>query len=153
MIRQLVVASGALIALVASPFAPGAWAADGDVAVLIQAGTVKCSLSANDVPRGGGPVAACERTDGQPWGQAMPSAEKYAVRLPIAVMRGGGQFYWDGGNVRDIPPVTGDGPTLGSGQTYNANGWTVDVEGPRTRITNDTSKHGMIVYAEVVRTF
>jgi hypothetical protein len=150
MIRQVAAASGALMALVVC--APAASAAD-DVTVLIQSGTVKCSLSADDVPRGGGPIAACERTDGQPWGPTMPSQEKYATGLPIAVMRGGGQFYWDGGNLRDVPPVTGSGPTLGAGQTYSANGWTVDVEGPRTRITNDVSKHGLIVYAEVVRTF
>lgn len=151
MIRQAVVASGALVAL-ATSFAPVASAAD-DVTVLIQSGAVRCSLSADDQARGGGPVAACEQLSGTPWAQAQPSQEKYSVRLPIAVIRGPGQFYWDGGNLRDVPAVTGDGPSLGAGQSYSANGWTVDVEGPRTRITNDVSKHGMLIYAEQVRTF
>lgn len=148
---RLIAAAGALVALGTS--APTAWAAEGDVTVSIQSGAVECLLSADAVGRGGGQMAVCQRADGSPFGQSFPSTEKYPVRLPMAVLRGTGQFYWDGGNLRDMSPVTGDGPSIGSGQTYRANGWTVTGEGPRTRITNDASQHGLLIYAESVRSF
>lgn len=151
MVRRLLVASGALVALVVNPFAP--IAAAQDAVVVIGSGTIRCLLTADDPSRGGGPFAVCQRSDGSPWGQTVYSAEKYAEALNQAVMRGTGEFYWDGGNIRRPAPVPEGGVAVGPSGTYSANGWTVQGEGPRTRITNDTSEHGLLLYPEMVRTF
>lgn len=151
MVRRSLAAAGALLALVACPFAPSASAQDA--VVLIEDGAVRCLLSADDPSRGGGPIAVCQRSDGSAFGQSPFSAEKYAVPLSQAVMRGTGQFYWDGGNVREVTPVPDGGVAVGSTGTFSANGWTVRGEGPRTRIMNDASEHGLLIYPEAVRTF
>jgi hypothetical protein len=152
MIRHVSAAVTALFAVVAFPLAPQA-AADGDQTVLIDGGRVKCSVSANDIPRGGGPIVACQRTDGLPFAQSMWSAEKYSERLTLAVKRSTGEFYWDGGNVRNVSDVTGEPIAVGVGQTYNANGWTIQVDEQHTRISNDSTGYGMYVAAEDINHF
>ncbi|MCT7659145.1 hypothetical protein [Mycobacterium deserti] len=148
MVRQAIAASWALMMLVALALAPQA-GADADQTVLIESGKVRCQVSANDVARGGGPVVVCQQVNGQAWAQAPWSAEKYSEHLNLAVVRAGGEFYWDGGNVRSIAgrsiePI-GQDIVLGVGQTYKANGWTFEVQENRTRISNDKSGHGMFV--------
>lgn len=148
MIRQAVTALGVAIfgAVVLAPPA----AADTAQQVLIDSGAVRCVLSADEVAFGGGPMAICALTNGQPWGMAPFEASKWNQRPNLAVVRGTGEFYWDRGLLADpVPaPVSVDGS-----QAYRVNGWTVQPEGLRTRITNDSTRHGIFIKAEVVRGF
>jgi hypothetical protein len=139
MIRQAMVASGALFALVALPLAPAA-AADEGQTLLIDSGRVRCLVSPDDVPRGGGPMVVCQRTDGQAFAQSVFAASKYNEQLPLAVKRGGGEFYYAKGSVAPSGETT-----LGNGQTLNLYGWTIENQGLRTRFTNDVSGHGFYV--------
>lgn len=138
----------ALLTVIAIGVAPQA-AADADQTVLIEGGQIRCQVSADDPARGGGPVVVCQKVDGQPWAQAPFSAEKYSKALNLMVVRGGGEFYWDGGNIRSVAsrPIVpiGQDIVVGEGQTYRANGWTITPEQYRTRITNDRSGHGVFV--------
>lgn len=147
MIRQAVTALGASI-LGAAVLAPPA-AADTGQQVLLQSGTVRCLLSADETTFGGGPMAVCALTNGQPWGGAPFEASKWNQRLNLAVVRGTGEFYWDRGVIAEpsTPPVAVD-----SG-TYRINGWSVEPEGLRTRITNDASRHGFFINDATVRGF
>jgi hypothetical protein len=140
MIRQVMAASGALVALVALPLAPAA-AADEGQTLLIDSGRVRCLVSPDDVPRGGGPMVVCQRTDGLAFAQSVFAASKYNEQLPLAVKRAGGEFYYAKGSV----PATGGESTLAQGQTLNLYGWTIENQGLRTRFTNDVSGHGFYV--------
>ena len=148
MIRQAVTALGASI-LGAVVLAPPA-TADAGQQVLLNSGAVRCVLSADEVAFGGGPMTVCALTNGQPWGMAPFETSKWNQRLNLAVARGTGEFYWDRGLLADpvSTPVSVDG-----GQTYKVNGWTVQPEGLRTRITNDSSRHGIFINATEVRGF
>lgn len=148
MIRQAVAASGALIALVAFPLAAPAAAADTDQLVLTQSGTLRCLVSADYVPQGGGPMVVCQLTDGQPFPQAPWAATKYSSRLNLAVMRGSGEFLYTKGSV----PGSGADIVLNSGQTQ-INGWTIQADEKRTRFTYDTSGHGVSVNPADVRSY
>ena len=150
MVRQVLAASGALIALVACPLAPHATADDGQVVVVqnAQNAPLRCLVSADNVARGGGPMVVCGRPDGAMFGQAPFSTEKYSVALNLAVQRGTGEFYFDKGVVEG----TG-GMALSNGQTYHINGWTIQPDDQRTRFTNDASGHGMLINAFVARQF
>ncbi|MUL82038.1 MULTISPECIES: hypothetical protein [unclassified Mycolicibacterium] len=59
----------------------------------------------------------------------------------------GGQINWVLGNLGDIPVVTLDY------RKYSAVGWTIDASTDGTRITNDSSGHGMVIAVEGVKTF
>jgi Ca-activated chloride channel family protein len=149
MVRQVLAASGALIAAVALPSAPSAAADDGQL-VQIAGGAVQCLVSADDVPRGGGPMVVCERVDGQAYGIAPYATGKYNETLPAVVMRGTGQFNFAKGSL-GVPP--GQGVTVGAGQTYNVNGWTIQPDEHRTRFTYDATGHGLLINAENARSF
>lgn len=149
MIRQAVTVLGASV-LGAMVLAPSAAADAGEQQVLLQSGTVRCLLSADETTFGGGPMAICALTNGQPWGGVPFESSKWNQRPNLAVVRGTGEFYWDRGLIAEptTPPVAVD-----SG-TYRANGWTVQPEqGYRTRITNDASRHGFFINAASVRGF
>lgn len=147
MIRRALTAFGASI-LGAVIFAPPA-AADAGQQVLLDSGAVRCLLSADEVTFGGGPVTVCALTNGQPWGMAPYETSKWNERLNLAVVRGTGEFYWDRGLIADpaAPPVSVDG------QTYQVNGWTVQPEDLRTRITYDSTGHGFFINAAEIRGF
>lgn len=150
MVRRIVTALGML--LVALPLAPPAGAAAG-VLVVVQDATVRCLVSADDVKRGGGPIVVCERADSQPWGMSPWETSKFNNRLNLAVVRGTGELYWERGSVPAPGEPTAGDAAVGAGQTYRANGWTIEGEGFRTRITNDATKHGILVNEGVVRQF
>jgi hypothetical protein len=152
MVRQVIAASGALIVLIAFPLAPRA-AADNGQTVLIQSAKVRCLVSADDVPRGGGPMVVCQKTDGQPWGPADWSASKNSVRLNLAVKRGTGEFYWAKGSISGEGEAAAQDIILNDGQTYHINGWTIEAYEYRTRFTYDGSGHGMFVNVGDVRQF
>src|ERR1700754_3417363 len=99
MVRQVIAASGALVALVAYPLAAPASAADEGQMVSIQSGSVRCLVSADDVSRRGGPMVGCARSDGQAMGRAPFATSKFNEVLPLVVMRGAGQFNWDKGTI------------------------------------------------------
>nr|WP_090341596.1 hypothetical protein [Mycolicibacterium malmesburyense]CRL71633.1 hypothetical protein CPGR_02013 [Mycolicibacterium malmesburyense] len=148
MIRRAVTALGASILGAVALAAPAA--ADPDQQVLLQNGTVRCLLSADETTFGGGPMAVCALTNGQPWAGAPFETSKWNQRLNLAVQRGTGEFYWDRGLIAEpaTPPVAVD-----SG-TYRTNGWTVQPEqGFRTRITNDASGKGFLINDASVRGF
>ncbi|WP_231740385.1 hypothetical protein [Mycobacterium sp. GA-1999] len=148
MIRRAVTALGAAV-LGAVVLAPPA-AADPGQQVLLDSGAVRCLLSADEVAFGGGPMTVCALTNGQPWGMAPPETSKWNQRLNLAVVRGTGEFYWDRGLIADPvdAPVSVDG-----GQAYQVNGWTVQPEGLRTRITYDSTGHGIFINAVEIRGF
>jgi hypothetical protein len=137
-------AAAALIALVGGPLAPPA-VADSNSPVLTQIGGVTCSVSANDVPRGGGPMVTCQRTDGKPFAQAQFSATKPNPMLNLAVVRGTGQFTWEYGSILGGQPLN-----LSPGQTYHINGWTIVAGETRSDIVYDATKHGMFIGPDLV---
>ncbi|OBB35725.1 hypothetical protein [Mycobacterium sp. 852002-51961_SCH5331710] len=147
MIRQAVMALGASI-LGAVVLAPPAAAGTGEQ-VLLQSGTVRCLLSADETTFGGGPMAICALTNGQPWGAAPFESSKWNQRPNLAVVRGTGEFYWDRGLIAE--PATA--PVAVDSGSFRSNGWTVEAEGLRTRITNDASRHGFFVNDATVRGF
>jgi hypothetical protein len=95
-------------------------------------------------------MVVCEKTDGQAYGWAPYAASKYNELLPVAVMRGTGEFNWAKGNL-GVP--AGQGVTLGPGQTYAVNGWTIQPDEQRTRFTYDASGHGLLINAQQARSF
>ncbi|MCV7024987.1 hypothetical protein H7I77_16825 [Mycolicibacterium novocastrense] len=147
MIRRAMTALGASIlgAVVLSPPA----AADTGQQVLLQSGAVRCLISADDATFGGGPMTVCELTNGQPWGGAPFETSKWNQRLNLAVVRGTGEFFWDRGLIAE--PATA--PVSVEGATYRVNGWTVEPQGFRTRISNDASGHGFFINEASVRGF
>ncbi|RAV14677.1 hypothetical protein DQP55_08335 [Mycolicibacterium sp. GF69] len=147
MIRRVVTAFGASI-LGAVFFSPAA-AADTGQQVLLQSGAVRCVLSADEVAFGGGPMTVCALTNGQPWGMAFTETSKWNQRLNLAVVRGTGEFYWDRGLIAE-PTAT---PVSVDGGAFQANGWTVEPEGLRTRITYDRTGHGFFINAAEIRGF
>ena len=151
MIRQLIAASGALIAVAAWPLAPQA-AADADQVIQIQDGTVRCLVSAADVPRGVKPEVNCE-TNGPKFGESFWSTEKHPGPLNVAVMLGSGEFYFERGDVPGPAEDPGHVASVAAGQTLQVNGWTITGEGFRTRISNDASGHGMFINVTEVRQF
>jgi hypothetical protein len=150
MVGRVIAATGALLALVALPLAPPAAADDGQV-VMIQGGTVRCAVSADNVDRGGGPMLVCQRSDGQPWGMSPWETSKYNQVLNLAIVRGTGEFYWDRGTITASDAA--GGLTLNDGQTQNLNGWTIRSEGFRTLFTYDATRHGANVTQAQVRQF
>ncbi|WP_110817584.1 hypothetical protein [Mycolicibacterium peregrinum] len=58
-----------------------------------------------------------------------------------------GQIKWVVGNLGDIPVVTLDY------RKYSAVGWTIDASEGGTRISNDSTGHGMTIAVEGVKTF
>jgi hypothetical protein len=147
MVRQLLAASVAVIAVTASPLAPYAAADDGQV-VITQNGTVRCLVSADNVARGGGPMVVCTPSDGAMFGRAPFTTEKYPQTMNLAIERGTGEFYFDVGTVDSAGAIT-----LNTGQTYHINGWTIQPDPQRTRFTNDVSGHGVLVNAIDARNF
>ncbi|MDQ2638255.1 MAG: hypothetical protein M3Y83_15410 [Actinomycetota bacterium] len=148
MIRQAVTASGAAAILGALVLAPPA-VADAGQQVLLSSGAVRCELSADNFAFGGGPVAVCALTNGQSWGTAPFETSKWNQRLNLAVTLGTGEFYWDRGALPDpaSPPVPVDGGA------YKVNGWTVQPERLRTRLTYDASGHGIFINPAEIRSF
>jgi hypothetical protein len=147
---RIAAASATLLFLLAVLVAPPAMADDGRT-VLLQDGKVRCALSGNNVDRGGGPMVVCELTNGQPFGMSPWETSKYNQRLNLAIVRATGELYWDRGTVNGSDAA--GGLSVGEGQTYNVDGWTVHADGFRTRITNDATKHGILVTEGYVRQF
>lgn len=147
MIRHAVTVLGAAI-LSAVVLAPPATADTGQQ-VLLQSGAVRCVLSADEVAFGGGPMTVCALTNGEPWGMAFTETSKWNQRLNLAVVRVTGEFYWDRGLIAE-PTAT---PVSVDGGAFQANGWTVEPEGLRTRITNDRTGHGIFINAFEIRGF
>ncbi|MEO3757118.1 hypothetical protein ABGB19_02350 [Mycobacterium sp. B14F4] len=147
---RMTAASAALMLLLAVLFAPPAAADDGRVLIL-QGGTVRCALSADNVDRGGGPMAVCERANGQAWGMSPWETSKYNQRLNLAIVRGTGEMYWERGTISASNAAGGLAVT--AGQPYQADGWTATYDGFRTRITNDATRHGIFVTEGDVRQF
>jgi hypothetical protein len=142
---KMAAAVAALIALAACPLAPRASADATAAPVLVQTPGILCALSANDVARGGGPTLACQLLDNGPFPQAPFSETKPNPKLNLAVIRGGGQFTWELGSVAGPQPLV-----LAPGQTYHANGWTVESANLRSTYVNDVSGHGLWIGPDFV---
>jgi hypothetical protein len=151
MIPKAIVATGVFMSAVALPLAPVAAADDGTM-VLTEGGKVRCLVSADNVPQGGGPMVVCEQADGQPFGQSPWAASKYNERLNLAVKRGTGEFYWAKLPILGAGPATGN-VSLSEGQTYRINGWTIEPEETRTKFTNDATGKGMYLGVVTLRQF
>ncbi|WP_326547380.1 hypothetical protein QGN32_04110 [Mycolicibacterium sp. ND9-15] len=147
MIRQAVTALGAAV-LGAVVLAPPS-AADAAQQVLIDSGAVRCVLSTDEVAFGGGPMTVCALTNGQPWGAAPFETSKWNQRPNLAVVRGAGPFVWERGTIAE--PVAA--PVSVDSQTFKANGWTVEPQGMRTRISYDRTGHGFFINAFDIRGF
>ena len=143
-------ASAALIVLLAVLSTPPAATDDGRI-VMLQSGKVRCALSGDNVDRGGGPIAVCELTNGQPWGMAPWETSKFNQRLNLAIVRATGELYWDRGTINASGAAGGLSVT--EGQPYSIDGWTVTYDGFRTRIANDATRHGILVTEGFVRQF
>ncbi|SEH87574.1 Ca-activated chloride channel family protein [Mycolicibacterium rutilum] len=146
--RRIAVAFGVMLGLVA--LAPPAGAADTGQMVLLQSGSVRCLVSTDDPAFGGGPMTVCALTNGQPWGMAPWESSKWHQRLNLAVVRGTGEFFWDRGLLPD-PAQLPTAPVSVDGGAYKINGWTIEPEGLRTRVTYDATGHGMFVNAVEIR--
>lgn len=105
---------------------------NGYVFIETKSGKTRCQLSTEEV--------GCEAqfTDA-PEVDGLPAN---GVRLTPD-----GQIEWVVGNLGDIPAVTLDY------RRYTAVGWTIDASADGTRISNDRTRHGMVVAVEGVRTF
>jgi len=143
MVRRVIAAAGATVGLVA--LAPPAGATDytGQL-VLLQNGTVKCLVSANDGTFGGGPMTVCALSNGEPWGKAPFEESKWNQRLNLVVVRGTGEFYRDRGLLPDPAQLPAAPVSVDSG-TYRVNGWTIQPQGLRTQISYDATGHGMFI--------
>jgi Ca-activated chloride channel family protein len=146
MVRGLIAAAGALALVGGYPMIPHA-GADGEKFFTALDGQVRCMLSPDYLPFGGGPMVVCQRL-GANFGSAPWSTEKYPRLLNLAVDRGPGQSFWAAGTL----PAGNDDAVVGPGQTYRANGWTVTNNGLRIVIMNDVSGHGIKVDPVDVRT-
>ena len=148
MLRKVIAASGALMVVVALPMAPPAAVDDGQM-IVTESGKVRCVVSADDVPRGGGPMVVCQPTDGGPFPQAPWAASKFDERLNLAVKRGTGEFTWSKGSIA----APGQDMVLSTGQTYNVNGWTIESEETRTKFTYGATGKGMYLGIVTLRHF
>lgn len=151
MIRKVIAVSVAMFAAIALPLAPPAAADDGTM-VVTPDGKIRCLVSADNVPQGGGPMVICQQTDGQPFALSPWASTKFFQRLNLAVKRGAGQFYWA------KVPILGAGPgtqnvSLSLGQTYHINGWTIEPLETQTKFTNDASGKGMFLGVATLRHF
>ncbi|MCV7279799.1 hypothetical protein H7J88_09060 [Mycolicibacterium flavescens] len=148
MVRRTAVALGVGLGLVA--LAPPAGADYTGQIVLLQSGTVRCLVNADDRAFGGGPMTVCALTNGQPWGMAPFETSKWNQRLNLAVIRGTGEFNWDRGLLPDAAQLPTAPVSVDTG-AYKVNGWTIEPDGLRTRITYDSTGHGLFVNAVEVR--
>jgi Ca-activated chloride channel family protein len=125
---------------------PARAVADADAPVLIQTpGGVLCAVSANDVPRGGGPTVACQLANGQPFAQAPFSTTKPYPKMNLAVVRGGGQLQWEYGSVAGGQPIN-----LAAGQSYHVNGWTIEAAEGRSTYAYGEAAHGFWIGPDFV---
>lgn len=150
MVRRTAAALGVGLGIAA--LAPPAGAADTGQMVLLQSGTVRCLVSADDRSFGGGPMTVCALTNGQPWGMAPFETSKWNQRLNLAVARGTGEFNWERGLLPDAAALP-TAPVSVDGGAYQVNGWTFTPEGLRTRVAYDATGHGIFVNAFEVRGF
>lgn len=144
MVSRLSAGLVTLFALAAVPL-PALAVADADVPVLIESSGVLCAVSANDFPRGGVPTVACQRADGLTFAQSPFSNTKPNPKTNLAVVRGGGQFQWEYGSVGGGQPIK-----LGPGQTYDVDGWTIDVGEMRTTYAYGKAAHGFWISQDFV---
>ncbi|GAT02666.1 hypothetical protein R4419_18785 [Mycolicibacterium fortuitum] len=105
---------------------------NGYVFIETKSGKTRCQLSKQDV--------GCESdfTDAP----MIEGERANGVRLTPD-----GQIKWVLGNLGDIPVVTLDY------RKYSAVGWTIDAGENGTRISNDSTGHGMTIAVEGVKTF
>lgn len=105
---------------------------DGYVFIETKSGRTRCQLSEKNV--------GCESefTDSP----VIDGEQANGVRLTPD-----GQIKWVVGNLGDIPVVTLDY------RKYSAVGWTIEAGKDGTRITNDSTGHGMTIAVEGVKTF
>ncbi|MBB2772588.1 MULTISPECIES: hypothetical protein [Mycolicibacterium] len=136
-------------------FAPTA-AADDSTFFRSQSGKVRCFVSASEPQRGGAPAAVCEtyadETDGSfpqaplitdPWG-----SKNQANIVGVDDM---GNLRWSHG---DIPGAnSAEDIVMQYGQTYRAQGWTIQASSDGTRLANDHSGRGMFVSIQSVYGF
>ncbi|GFM17339.1 MULTISPECIES: hypothetical protein [Mycobacteriaceae] len=148
MLRDLAAAALMMLAAGACLPAPSATAADGDQLVDVQDGRLRCLVSAH-YGAAGQPMAICGMSNGAPFG-ASPNSIGSSTPLNLAVMNGTGQSYWAAGT---LPGTAADSMSLGVGQTYTANGWTIINEAGRARVKNDHSGHGLILNVVTWRAF
>ena len=147
MLRDVTAAALTMLAVGACAQVPSAAAAEGDQLVTVQGGRLQCLLSANFGARGQ-PMAICGMSDGAPFG-ASPNSIGTSTPLNLAVMTGTGESYWAAGT---LPAASGP-VSLGVGQTYETNGWTITDEADRARVKNDQSGHGLLLNAVLWRAF
>ena len=140
MLRDLAAVALMTLAAGACLPAPLAAAADGDQLVDVQDGRLRCPVSAH-YGAAGQPMVICGMSNGAPFG-ASPNSTGTSTPLNLAVMHGTGQSYWAAGT---LPGNAADPVSLGVGQTYAANGWTITNEADRARVTNDDSGHGLLL--------
>ncbi|OBG89308.1 hypothetical protein A5733_00080 [Mycobacterium sp. NS-7484] len=105
---------------------------NGYVFVQTKSGKTRCQLSTQEV--------GCESDFTN--APVIDGSAANGVRLTP-----GGNINWVLGNLGDIPAVTLDY------RKYSALGWTIDASSEGTRISNDSSGHGMVIAVEGVRTF
>ncbi|MEN4398635.1 hypothetical protein VXE65_22855 [Mycolicibacterium conceptionense] len=105
---------------------------NGYVFIETKSGKTRCQLSERDV--------GCESdfTDAP----VVDGEQANGVRLTSD-----GQIKWVVGNLGDIPVVTLDY------RKYSAVGWTIDATEDGTRISNDSTGHGMTIAVQGVKTF
>ena len=110
---------------------------------------MRCLVSADNVPFGGGPMVVCQPSDGQPFPQEPWETSKFDERLNLAVKRGTGEFYWDRGSIA----AAGQETVVSQGQTYHVNGWTIQPEATFTKFTYDATSKGMFLGIVTLRHF
>lgn len=115
--------------------------------VRTESGKTRCVVSSAASPTEGAAVA-CEYGPG--FLQAPVS--QYGNRLDIARVDAAGSFKWMDGNIGGGGTPQND-LVLNYGQTYHAQGWTIQPSFEGTRFTNDATGHGMFVAVQEVAPF
>jgi hypothetical protein len=76
------------------------------------------------------------------------------IHSDLAAVAASGTFNWNDGNIGGVGPNWDQtDTTLGYGQTFHSQGWTIQPGSDGTRFTNDGTGHGMFVSVENVSSF
>ncbi len=132
--RQSAAVIGVVAAVMTVGIAPAASAQPGaynpEAQFIRTAGNVRCVVSAEK--------AACEQGAGFPAAPVNGSGGHW----PVASVDAAGEFSWD---EAPIGPTVGNEVAMVNGQPYRFHGWSLLLTIEGTRLTNDTSVHGMNV--------
>jgi hypothetical protein len=138
MIRAVAILVGSAV-FVTAPGAVPLASAEPSQLVRTESGKVRCDILSGNV--------SCQYLPGFP----QAPVDNWGGHYDNANVTSGGAFSWMDGN---IPGAHPENDTVHNyGQTYDMLGWTIVPSEDGTRLTNDSTGHGMFVSIENVNSF